>query len=156
MGVSSESMDFGVTRNMPWTAPYRAACAALAASPGWGATISDLPCHPQGSALTYKADRADATLFVCLTCLQGYVDAQGLLIGPDDTRDPQPTRACHRCNQEHPLSDFVSRSGSITVYCTNCRMAWGKAKRESEAEELEVARVGAANSLRRMLKDLQE
>jgi hypothetical protein len=119
--------------------------------------VSQVPCHPQSGVLTYKAVSADATLFICLTCLQGYVDAQGLLIGPDDTpADPQPRRACHRCNQEFPLSDFVSRNGAITVYCTNCRMAWGKAKRESEAEELEVAKIGAANGLRRMLKELGE
>lgn len=147
----------GVTKNKPWTQPYRAACAALAASPGWGTAVSTMPCHPQAPALTYKAVGADATLFVCLTCLQGYVDAQGLVIGPDDTRrDPQPTRACHRCNREFPLSDFVSRSGAITVYCTTCRMAWGKAKRESEEQELEVAKIGAANGLRRMLKELGE
>lgn len=140
-----------------WTQPYRAACAALAASPGWGAGVSEVPCHPQAPVLTYKAAGADATLFVCLTCLQGYVDAQGLLIGPDDARrDPQPKRTCHRCNQEHPLSDFVARSGAITVYCTSCRLAWGKAKREAEEQELQVAMVGAANSLRRLMKDLSE
>jgi hypothetical protein len=84
------------------------------------------------------------------------METAGVVIGPDEGARNQPLRACHQCNKEFPLSDFVARSGSITVFCYACRSAWGKQKRADEEAALEVAMIGAANSLRRIQQDLSE
>lgn len=140
-----------------WTMPYRAACAALVASPGWSAShIGNLPCHGGSPALICQAAGADARLFVCLTCLQGYTESAGVFIGPGVAGNPHLCRICRGCNEQLPLSDFVSRTGSISVLCSVCRAAWGKQKRAEEEAELRVAMIGAANGLRRIQRDLAE
>lgn len=141
-----------------WEKPYRAACAALAVSDGWGSSgVTDLPCHPGAPGLTYRVTAADTRLHLCLTCLQGYVETAGVVIGPDvEPRNRPPLRVCHRCNREFPLSDFVARSGTLTVFCSPCRTAWGKEKRAQEEAELQAAIAGAANSLRRIQRDMSE
>ena len=140
-----------------WTAALLEACTALANSPGWGTGPPELPCHPEAPKLTYRAEETMVTFHLCLNCLQGYIEMDGLLVGPESKRGvPQLTRACHRCKNEYPLGDFVSRSGAITVFCTDCRTAWGKQKKAAEEAAEQVAIAGAANGLRRIENELGE
>lgn len=147
---------------MSWTDVLRAGCKALAASPGWSNGSVDLPCHPGFPRLACRAEDTDVSLYVCLECLQAYIECSGVMVGPEA---PKPsvsslTRACRRCDGEFPLGDFVSRTGAITVNCTDCRMAWGKQKQAEEAAanaaREAVEREAAVDGLRRIEAELQQ
>lgn len=117
-----------------WTSAYRTACAALATTNGWATRFGDLPCHPGCPTLAYRVTGAE--LQVCLVCLQGFMQANGLLIGPNA---PTPTRTCQECSKRLPMGDFMSRAGTLTSFCPDCRNAWVVKKKAAEAAEIKAA-----------------
>lgn len=118
---------------------------------------SGLDCHPRGTALVIRATSPIA-LLVCVKCLGAYIQTSDGAIYGHVLRKNQ--RKCKQCGLVADVSDFLTRNGFPARFCSACRMAWAKNKKEAEnqaADEHVRANIGLMRAeLERLERELAE
>ena len=135
----------------PSEVDYQAVCQAIIAEPGWSwaPPQGTCPCGLDVMAFTLQK----SSLVVCPGCLTTALNVGNSRFMPLPT--VRPGRQCRQCHREGPLEDFVARTtGALTVFCGQCRSAWGKAKREEEARVFTDRRGTMVDDLRRIEAEL--